>query len=160
MSLAYAESHPEAVGALILRGIFLGVEWEFNWTLRGQGPAVLFPQEWEEFLSFLPEEDRADPTKRYHEILHGEDRKLALKAAAAWNKWELDISYLVPPENLYEKAQDEDWNLQHAKIETHYFVNGCFLRGDKELLKKENIDRLQDIPSELQEMWEGMLTLL
>ena len=155
LSLAYAEAHPQVVGALIIRGIFLGVEWEFDWTLRGGGPAVLFPDKWEDFVNFLPREDREDPVMKYYEILHGEDKKRALAAAGAWNKWELDISFLMGATAEMYKEDDEDWNLQHAKIESHYFMNGCFLRGEKELLKKENIEKLADIPSEVNGVESG-----
>lgn len=148
LSLAYAQTHPEAVGSLVLRGIFLGEEWEFNWTLKGHGSAVLFPDRWEDFIQFLPEEKRNDPPKAYHELLVSEDRATALTAAKNWNRWEMSISTLLLANNAFEKLEDEDWNLQHARIEAHYFLNGCFLRDEKRLLRKENIDKIAHIPSE------------
>lgn len=147
LSLAYAQEHPDKVHALVIRGVFLGEEWEFDWTLRGTGPAHLFPEEWEKFLYYLPEQDRADPLAAYHKLLTSDDAKTRLQAAKAWNRWESSISYLVPPEDVYSKEDEEDWNLQHARVETHYFVNGNFLRGDKLLLKKENMERIAHIPS-------------
>jgi len=148
LSLAYAEAHPEAVGSLVLRGIFLGEEWEFDWTLRGQGSAVLFPDRWEDFIQFLSEEKRNDPPKAYHELLVSEDRETALTAAKNWNRWEMSISTLLLAENAFEKLGDGDWNLQHARIESHYFLNGCFLRDEKRLLRKENLEKITHIPSE------------
>lgn len=147
LSLAYAETHPDVVGALVLRGIFLGEEWEFDWTLRGQGPAVLFPDRWEDFIQHLPEDQQNDPPKAYYKLLTSEQREIALEASRHWNRWELSISTLVLAEDAYAKLDEEDWNLQHARIEAHYFVNGCFLRDEKRLLNKENIDRIAHIPS-------------
>lgn len=157
LSLAYAQAHPEAVGTLVLRGIFLGEEWEFDWTLRGHGSAVLFPDHWENFVQALPEDKRNDPPKAYHELLISEDRETALNAAKHWNRWELSISTLTLADDAYEKLDDEDWNLQHARIEAHYFLNGCFLRDDKRLLRKENIERISHIPSKYPYLPDGHL---
>ncbi|ETN44391.1 prolyl aminopeptidase [Cyphellophora europaea CBS 101466] len=147
LSLAYAQAHPDKVRHLVLRGIFLGEEWEFDWTLRGAGAALLFPDCWETFLSHLPEDERKDPLAAYHKLLTAEDPETRLKAARSWNNWEISISNLVPPPDAFEKADDDDWNLQHARVETHYFVNGNFLRGDRALLKKENMDKIARIPA-------------
>lgn len=147
LAIAYAQAHPGKVNALVVRGVFLGEEWEFDWTVRGTGPAHLFPEEWEKFLTYLPEPDRSDPLAAYHRLLTSEDPSTMLAAAKAWNRWESSISYLVPPEDVYAKEDEEDWNLQHARVETHYFVNGNFLRGDQALLKKENMERINHIPS-------------
>lgn len=147
LSLAYAQTHPDVVGALVIRGIFLGEQWEADWTLRGIGPAVLFPDRWEDFIQALPEEERDDPLKAYHALLTSDHRETALTAARHWNRWEMSISTLVLADNAYDNLEEEDWNLQHARIEVHYFTNGCFLRDEKRLLKKENIERIAHIPS-------------
>jgi proline iminopeptidase len=148
LALAYAEAHPSSLCSLVLRGIFLGMAWEADWTLRGFGAGTVFPDAWEEYLSFLPEDKRSDPVTEYHRVLTTGTREEQLKAAYYWNKWELSISNLVRPGDAYDKLDQEDWNLQHARIEAHYFANTCFLAGEKELSRKENVARIAHLPGE------------
>ncbi|KPI42696.1 Proline iminopeptidase [Cyphellophora attinorum] len=148
LSLAYAEAQPEVCKAVVLRGIFLGVEWEFDWTLRGTGPAILFPDAWEKFVGHLGDAyDGKDPVKAYEKLLFSDDEKTRVDAAREWNRWELGISNLVTPGDVWEKLgpEHDGWNLQHARIECHYFMNGCFLRGDKLLLREENVGKLRKL---------------
>lgn len=146
LSLAYAQTHPEMCGALVIRGIFLCTDWEFDWTLHGGGAATMFPDRWDDFVNFLPEEKRSKPAAAYHEMLMSGDRETMLKAAVSWNRWELSISFLVLADDAFAKLEDEDWLLQHARIESHYFANGCFLKNGKKILAPENIERIKDIP--------------
>ncbi|KAK5092122.1 hypothetical protein LTR70_005087 [Exophiala xenobiotica] len=146
LSLAYAQAHPTVVRALVLRGIFLGMNWEFDWTLRGGGASTLFPDRWADFVGYLPEDKRSDPMKAYHELLMSEGHATSLKAAWHWNRWELSVSTLTLAEDAYAKLDDEDWCLQHARIEAHYFVNENFSAGDKAILRPENIERIKNIP--------------
>ena len=146
LALAYAEAQPEVCQSVVLRGIFLGERWELEWTLMGAGSGVIYPDAWDDFLSVLPDEEaRKDPVNSYAKILFGDDEKAKRDAARAWNKWELSTSNLAPPEDVYEKLgeEHEDWNLQFARIECHYFVNGCFLRDEKRLMKEENVQKLR-----------------
>lgn len=50
-------------------------------------------------------------------------------------------------EPRYEKLEDEEWCLQHARIESHFFSNGCWVE-DGQLLKQQNIEMIRHIPSE------------
>jgi proline iminopeptidase len=130
--------------------------WEADWTLRGFGAGTVFPDAWEEYLSFLPEDKRSDPVAEYHRILTTGTREEQLKAAYHWNKWELSISNLVRPGDAYDKLDQEDWNLQHARIEAHYFVNTCFLAGEKELSRKDNVERIAHLPGEKSRMTRAL----
>lgn len=152
LALAYAQAHPKVCGTLVLRGVFLCMDWEFDWTLRAGGAATMFPDHWAEFVNFLPEGKRADPVKAYGEMLFGDmekDRESILAAARSWNKWELSISFLLLADDAFAKLEDEEWLLQHSRIEAHYFTNGGFLRDGKEILNKKNIDRIKDIPTHI-----------
>jgi pimeloyl-ACP methyl ester carboxylesterase len=50
LALSYAETHPEAVSALVLRGIFLVRKKEIDWFYQ-QGASEIFPDRWREFLA-------------------------------------------------------------------------------------------------------------
>ena len=58
LALAYAETHPERVTELVLRGIFPPRKSEIRWFYQ-QGAEPLFPDAWEEFLAPIPAAERA-----------------------------------------------------------------------------------------------------
>src|SRR5512147_63606 len=59
LALAYAETHPERVSELVLRGIFLLRRWELEWFYQ-QGTGMLFPDAFEPFVNLIPEAERGD----------------------------------------------------------------------------------------------------
>ena len=48
LALAYAETHPERVTELVLRGIFLFHQGEVDWMYKAGGASQLFPDKWED----------------------------------------------------------------------------------------------------------------
>ncbi|KNG51874.1 prolyl aminopeptidase [Stemphylium lycopersici] len=146
LALAYAQTHPESVGSLVLRGIFTVRDLELKWTnLRG-GASFLFPDRFDEFLNFLPEEERSDHITNYHKRLMSSDTAISHPAATAWNTWEISISTLYPDPKAFQKLQEPAYLLAHARIEIHYFTNKAWME-DGQLLKKENVDRIRHIPT-------------
>ena len=59
LALAYAETHPERVTELVLRGIFLLRKQEIDWFYQ-RGASILFPDAWEGYLAPIPEAERGD----------------------------------------------------------------------------------------------------
>jgi proline iminopeptidase len=59
LALAYAESHPQRVTELVLRGIFLLRKKEIDWFYQ-QGASILYPDAWEPYLAHIPEGERGD----------------------------------------------------------------------------------------------------
>ncbi|OSI07518.1 proline iminopeptidase [Neisseria animaloris] len=141
LSLAYAQTHPERVRGLILRGIFLGRQSEIRWLNEQGGAEHIYPEQWQHYLAPVPEAKRGAIVQAYHEMLFGQDREQALRAAKAWAEWE---SWLVQfdPQPVEEDAEQA---LAISRIENHYFVNGCWLENEKALLA--NIDKIRHIPT-------------
>src|SRR3954468_11984765 len=54
LALAYAETHPDRVTELVLRGIFLLRKLEIDWFYQG-GASMLFPDAWEEYVAPIPQ---------------------------------------------------------------------------------------------------------
>lgn len=109
LALLYSQTHPERVGSLVLRGIFTVRQSEKYFTRGFDGAAHIFPELFEEWVDFLPEADRAKPYDGYLRLLTGEDEEMKLKAARAWNKWELGISQLVPKQGVFDSLTDDRW---------------------------------------------------
>ncbi|MDO5069700.1 MAG: prolyl aminopeptidase [Neisseria zoodegmatis] len=141
LSLAYAQTHPNRVRGLILRGIFLGRQSEIRWLNEQGGAEHIYPEQWQHYLAPVAEEKRGAIVQAYHEMLFGQDREQALRAAKAWAEWE---SWLVQfdPKPVEEDAEQA---LAISRIENHYFVNGCWLDNEKALLA--NVDKIRHIPS-------------
>ena len=144
LALAYAQTHPTRVTELVLRGIFLVRKWEIDWFYQG-GCSALFPDAWEDFLRPIPQGERDDLVKAYYRRLTSDDRAVRLQAARAWSVWEGRTSYLVQNASMVEKHDQENFANAFARIECHYFIHGCWLEGDKALLK--NVGRIRHIPA-------------
>jgi proline iminopeptidase len=144
LALAYAETHPDRVLGLILRGIFTLRRKELLWFYQ-EGASWLFPDAWEEFLAPIPEVERGDLMSAYHRRLTSEDPEVRLAAARAWSVWEGSTSKLRPDANLIERFGGDHFALAFARIECHYFVHGAFLRSDTQLL--DDVVRVKHLPA-------------
>jgi proline iminopeptidase len=143
LSLAYAETHPERVSELVLRGIFLLRRWEIDWFYQ-EGASRLFPDAWELYLEPIPPAERGDLLSAYHKRLTGDDREVALAAARAWSVWEGSTSCLFQDNDLIMKMGGAEFALAFARIECHYFVNRGFFERETELL--DGAKKLAKIP--------------
>ena len=143
LALAYAETHPEHVTELVLRGIFLIRRKELEWFYQ-EGASWLYPDAWQPYLDAIPEVERGDLMGAYYRRLTHSDRAVQLAAAKAWSTWEGATSRLyTDPAMLHHYAED-DFALAFARIEAHYFVNGAWFEHDDQLLR--NISKIRHIP--------------
>jgi proline iminopeptidase len=138
LSLAYAQTHPERVTELVLRGIFLFDEYEIDWLYQ-EGASSLYPDGWEEFVSIIPQEERGDLVEAYRKRLIGHDTAVQLEAAKAWSKWEGMTVTLLPSPEVIESFTEPAKAIAIARIENHYMINkgwleeGQLLRGAEKL---------------------------
>ncbi len=144
LSLSYAVTHPERVRGLVLRGIFLCRPKETRWFYEeGMGASAIFPDNWEDYVRIIPEDERGDMINAYYRRLTSDDESVRLEAAKAWAIWEASALKLLPDKNLIDDFGEAHKALAVARIECHYFVNNCFFETDNYLL--ENIDRIRHI---------------
>jgi proline iminopeptidase len=142
LSLAYAQTHPDRVTELVLRGIFLLRRAEIEFFYQ-DGASRLFPDAWESFVAPIPEVERSDLVAAYHRRLFGPDADERLRCARAWAGWEFATSRLEPdPE---KEPETDEMVLAFARIENHYFVNGGFLDHESQLL--DGVDVIRHIPA-------------
>ncbi len=143
LALAYAETHPDCVRELVLRGIFLCRPKEIKWFYQ-EGASEIFPDVWEEYLKVIPENERADMVSAYHRRLTSPDENVRLEAARAWSIWEGSTSKLFFDPASIEKFADPEFALAFARIECHYFMNNSFFTSDNYLI--ENVGSIRAIP--------------
>jgi len=144
LALAYAETHPDRVKALVLRGIFTLRREELVWFYQ-EGASFLFPEYWEPYLECIPEVERADLMSAYHRRLTGDDEKEKLKCAKAWTTWELSTSRLHVDPDYIAAGEEDKFAIAFARIECHYFVNAGFLKYEGQLIKEAN--KIAHIPT-------------
>ena len=143
LALAYAETHPERVTELILRGIFLLRRQEIEWFYQ-RGASILYPDAWEAYLSHIPEAERGDLLTAYYSRLTSDDAAVRLAAAKIWSGWEGATSKLMPDSAFAGHYEEDEFALAFARIEAHYFVHRGFLESDDQLLV--NVGRIRAIP--------------
>ncbi|KAF8727696.1 hypothetical protein AX14_007096 [Amanita brunnescens Koide BX004] len=137
LALAYAQTHPERVKSLVLRGIFTLRRSELRFFYQ-DGTSHLFPEAWAEYEAVIPESERHDLIKAYHARLNSPDEGTRLNAARAWSKWELSTSKLfVDPESV-SHAEDDKFALAFARIENHFFVNEVILFHTHDKIRSSN----------------------
>ncbi len=144
LSLAYAETHPDRVRGLALRGIFLTRRKELEWFYQ-YGASEIFPDHWERFRDEIPEDERGDFMTAYYKRLTGDDEETQLSAARAWSVWEGSTSKLYPSKDLIEHWEGAHEALSLARIECHYFMNNSFFPTEDHLL--ENVGKIRNIPT-------------
>ena len=144
LALAYAETHPDRVRALVLRGIFLCRPKEIRWFYQ-EGASLIFPEAWSEFERVIPVDERDDMLRAYHRRLIGDDPDVRLAAARTWSVWEASTSKLLPDQSMIDDFDDPALALAFARIECHYFVNNAFFPTDNYLI--ENAGKIRHIPT-------------
>jgi proline iminopeptidase len=141
LALAYANTYPQAVGGMILRGIFLCRPSELDWFLRQV--RYFFPEAWEEFVAALPASERSDILHAYRQRIFSDDRIAATASAIRWSQFETAIMSLLPGTGT-PAFVDDDVVIGRARIQLHYLLNGGFVDGQALL---EQIDRFRHIPA-------------
>lgn len=143
LSLAYAETHPERITEIILRGVFMLRRWELDWFYQ-QGTDALFPDAWEGYLAPIPEEERGNLMAAYYKRLTGDNEAEKLACARAWSTWEGTTLSLLPDAERQARFGEDLFAIAFARIECHYFMNKGFFERDDQLLA--NAHKLKDIP--------------
>jgi len=141
LALAYAQTHPERVRSLTLRGIFLGRKPELDWFLYGIGN--VFPEAWQAFAGHLPAAERADLLGNYWRRLIDPDPAIHLAAARAWSAYEGSCSTLLPSPETVQAFSEDRMALGLARIEAHYFRNNLFM-AENALI--DDVARIRHIP--------------
>ncbi|MEM1073640.1 MAG: prolyl aminopeptidase [Pseudomonadota bacterium] len=141
LALIYAQSHPDHVSHLILRGVFLMTQGELDWFYGG-GAGKFWPEVWARFTAPIPEDERHDLIAAYNRRLFSGDIAQETRYAKAWSAWENALASIhssgVSGDSPGEYAR------AFARLENHYFSNGGFLDFDGQILA--HVGRIAHIP--------------
>jgi len=147
LSLAYAETYPDNISGMVLRGIWLATkeEEENFWN----GMPKFFPEAYESLTNELP--NSALPPNSYSvlELMQSKNQVDRNKYAKLVSRYEYKVSGL----NVSEASLDEYYGLEKNMneiytsnfLEHYYASNGCFLEEGQLLRDTYRIQNIQTI---------------
>ena len=116
LALAYAETHPDRVSELILRGVYMLTRPELEWFYQF-GVSEMFPERYEAFCAPIPEAERGDMMAAYYQRLTSDDRETRIEAAKAWSIWEGNVITLLPEPATSDPFAEADYAEDNAHCE-------------------------------------------
>ena len=140
LALIYAQTHPDRVVHMALRGVFLGTQSELDWFYGG-GAGAVWPELWDKFTSLIPMDEQDDMISAYHKRLFCGDPLKELKYARMWASWENALASFANAGVQYESPAE--YARAFARLECHYFHNALFLGPGQQIL--DNTDKLAGI---------------
>ncbi|WOI55977.1 prolyl aminopeptidase [Palleronia sp. LCG004] len=144
LALIYAQTHPEAVRHIILRGVFLMTEAELEWFYAG-GAGRFWPDVWSRFVDPVPEEERGDLIAAYHRRLFSGDSVTETRFARTWTSWENTLASIDTDGPGGESPGD--YARAFARLENHYFTHRGWLDHDGQIL--DRMDRIAHLPGHI-----------
>jgi proline iminopeptidase len=134
LGLVYAQRHPERVIAMVLAAGTAGTWRETDWITRDMGRDS--PREWEQFAGAVPAAERGgDLSAAYARLLADLDPQVRAQAARQWCAWEDTHMSLAPGWVPNLSYRDPEFQLTFARLVTHYWSQGCFLKEGEILAK-------------------------
>ena len=146
LGLAYAQSHPERVLGLVLRGIFLCRPEEIRWYYEEGGASWILPEKWQRFVAAIPEDERAEMLEAYWQRLDSPDEAVRLAAAQAWGAWEGGGLTLEESPQTEADFTVPEVAVSLARIEAHYFRNAGWFEPNQLL---RDVAKIRHIPATL-----------
>ncbi|MGV2129669.1 prolyl aminopeptidase [Agrobacterium vitis] len=161
LALAYAQTHPERVSELVLRGIYTLTKAELDWYYQF-GVSEMYPDRWEHFIAPIPVEERHDMISAYHRRLTGDDKEVQLACARAWSQWEGATISLIPNIQQIENFGEDHYAIAFARLENHFFMNRIWMEDGQLLRDAHKLKGIQgvivhgryDMPCPLRYAWE------
>src|SRR5262249_13633488 len=108
LALAYAETYPERVTELVLRGIFTLRRAELEWFYQ-EGCSWIFPEAFADYVGVIPESERGDMIAAYYRRLTDDDPEIQLEAARAWSTWEGKTLSLLPDADRVRRFSEDHY---------------------------------------------------
>jgi proline iminopeptidase len=142
LALIYAQSHPDRVAYLVLRGVFLMTQAELDWFYGG-GAGQFWPDLWARFADMIPQGERGDMIAAYNRRLFSGDLMLETRYARAWAAWENALASIEHEGPMGEAPAD--YARAFARLENHYFTNRGFLERDGQIL--QDVPLISHIPA-------------
>jgi len=155
LSLLYAMKYPNKVKGLILRGVFTATKREREHFELG-GTKINFREEWNRFISFVPDKYLDNPSQYYfNQVLTGD-----LETKTKYSFELIRYGYSVAGKNKQADTIDAEIKkldyLSQAKILSHYSINDFFLPDN---YIEDSMIKIRQIPIKLLHGIHDQITL-
>jgi proline iminopeptidase len=142
LALAYAETYPQNVSGMVLRGVFTATKDEINHYYHG-GTAWFFPEAHEALLSCIGQPEKKNYAAQLLKRLQSADPAARDQCAKAWAKYEGKIAFLEIADQTLDRVLQDMNVYTFSLLENYYMANACFLKEGQLL---NDAGRLADIP--------------
>ena len=143
LGLLYGQEHPDRCLGFILRGIFLGREQDYLHLFYGMGK--MFPEAYEPFLKYIPEEERHDLFSAYYRRIFDPDPAIHLPAARVFMQFDMICSTHLPDRTAVEKVvQNDRLILSMTRAFFHFAKHDFFIEPNQVLA---NMHRISHLPA-------------
>jgi len=143
LALAYAETYPERVAGIVLRGVFTATRAEIDHFYHG-GAALFFPDVYARFLSQLPDPGRRPLPAYLYELIETSPSPERERYCLAWDKYEVKMAALTISDRQVDEIFAEEEPCTFALFENYYMANQCFV-AEGQLL--DDAGKLAGIPT-------------
>lgn len=130
LALAYAQAHPAHVSGIVLRATFFGTREELHDVFN-----VILPRHYpglhEDYLSVLPDSERADPLSNFYRRILDADPAVHIPAIRAWGGTESILSEVAPKRTRLDRttlSSTAGPMPATPAMEAHYFAHDAFMR--------------------------------
>jgi proline iminopeptidase len=145
LGLAYAETYPENVSALVLRGIFTATQAEDDHFYHGD-TATYFPEAFARLQALVPHPETHNYPEQLLALLRSDDPEVRRRVAVGWASYEMRISRVGGSDEQVARDLTRWDPYDFSLIENYYMANRCFL-AEGQLLRPDNLRKLADIPT-------------
>lgn len=140
LALLYAETFPQNVSRMILRGIFT-CTWESqDYFYSEKGAALYSPEAWHRFITQIPDGLERLQTK-IHRLIEESDLENKKRWCRILTEYEYSF-FNLPPEELEKSKNEFETYLPEMRLNMYYQANRFFL-DDRQIIK--NVFKLKDI---------------
>jgi proline iminopeptidase len=140
LALYYAQTFPQRVLGMILRGSFLARRRDVDWFFT-EGANRLLPRGWDAFKKVVGEPQ--DMVDHLYDSVFGDDNVAAEAIARAWAQWSGEVVCYAIDNVGGQGTEALSSVMAKARLEFHYAKNAYFIRENQLL---EDAHKLPDVP--------------
>ncbi|MFZ0565964.1 MAG: prolyl aminopeptidase [Chlamydiales bacterium] len=142
LALAYSQTHPEKVSAIVLGAVTTTTSSEVKWVTEDM--RRIFPREWDQFAAAAQPKQGERLIDAYYRQITNTDLKIRDSASRSWCAWEDVHISLDPKHKENPQFQNFEFSLPFSILTIHYWKHSAFL-GDPDILA--NMSNISHIPS-------------
>lgn len=129
LAICYAGRYPDAVRAMVLRGVFLASKKETEWFF--QALQAMVPTGWDRLTAGWTTLQKQAVLQTLTAMLHSVSLEEQNEAARRWGEYEEAVMHAMMGGKSEPSTFDAGW-VNKYRVQSHYLANACFI--DQRLL--------------------------